>query len=124
MADSTTADEDLDLLPLHPVDFGILLALTEGIRHGYDIIKDVEQRVQPVRELHSANLYRRIRRLRTRGLIEDAEPSEPFDDDDRERKFFRLTNRGRRVAQAEALRLRALVAEADRTTVFQGRSGS
>lgn len=124
MSDSELPWEVLAFLPLHPVEFGILLALTEGVRHGYDIIKDVEDRVHPVRELHSANLYRRIRRMRERGLIEDAEPAGQFDDDDRERKFFRISSLGRRVARAEAVRLRALVAEAVRTDVLEDPAGS
>ncbi len=102
-----------DFLPLNPLEFRILLALREGCRHGYAIVKDVEQRSGGSEKIFPANLYRRIRNLLAAGLLAEAEPpkgAEPRDE--RQRKFFRLTPLGLAVARAEVTQLEGLLAEA------------
>lgn len=98
-----------DHLPLHPLEFRILLALVDGPSYGTRIVEAVEARAEGGRRLYPANLYRRIRSLRSDGLVEAAPP--PADADPR-RSYLRLTGLGRRVAVAEAGRLRDLVADA------------
>ena len=100
-----------ELLPLHPLEFRILLALLGGPSYGTRIVEAVEARADVGGRLYPANLYRRIRSLRSDGLLEEAPP--PPDADPR-RSYLRLTDLGRRVAAAEARRLRALVADAAR----------
>lgn len=114
-------DDPRDYLPLHPLEFRILLALQDQARHGYAIVKDVEARAGEARKIFPANLYRRIRSLRASGLVADADPpagEEP--DDQRERRYFRLTRMGREVAVAEARRLRELLGEADSLLAAEG----
>ena len=53
-----------------------------------------------------ANLYRALRRLQREGLIEDS--TGPDSNDGPERRYFRLTPAGRRVASEEAARLNRL----------------
>lgn len=98
-----------DHLPLHPLEFRILLALLDGTSYGTRIVEAVEARAEGGGKLYPANLYRRIRGLRADGLVEEAPP--PTDADPR-RSYLRLTDLGRRVAAAEARRLRDLVADA------------
>ena len=98
-------------LPLHPVDFRILLVLTRSVAHGYRIVKEIEAREESFPQLYPGNLYRRIRDLRAKGLLEDAAAPEGAEVDPR-RKYFQLTELGRAVVRAEALRLGELVAEA------------
>lgn len=98
-----------DRLPLHPLEFRILLALLDGPSYGTRIVEAVETRNEGGRRLYPANLYRRIRSLRSDGLVEEA-PA-PARADPR-RSYLRLTELGRRVAAAEARRLRDLVADA------------
>jgi DNA-binding PadR family transcriptional regulator len=102
-----------DFLPLSPLELRILLALRDDCRHGYAIVKDVEERAGSREKIFPANLYRRIRNLLAAGLLAEAEPppgAEP--DDARQRKFFHLTPLGLAVAQAEVERLEGLIAEA------------
>lgn len=98
-----------ELLPLHPLDFRILLSLLDGTSYGTRIVEHVEAREGGRKKLYPANLYRRIRGLRAGGLVEEAPP--PAQADPR-RSYLRLTELGRRVAAAEAHRLRDLVADA------------
>ena len=101
-------------LPLHPFEFRILLALAEGPAHGYPIIKVIEERDGSWKRVLPANLYRRLRGMRDRGLVEEVEAPEGAPDDDRPRRTFALSELGRRVAVAEARRLDALVTDARR----------
>ncbi|MGD8329294.1 MAG: helix-turn-helix transcriptional regulator [Acidobacteriota bacterium] len=102
-----------DFLPLNPLEFRILLALRDGCLHGYAIVKDVEEHAGERERIFPANLYRRIRNLLAAGLLAETKPpSGSAPDDDRPRKFFRLTPLGLEVARAEARRLAGLLSEA------------
>jgi len=102
-----------DFLPLNPLEFRILLALRDGCLHGYAIVKDVETHVAGGEKIFPANLYRRIRNLLAAGLLAETDPPRgAVPDDDRRRKFFRLTPLGLEVARAEAQRLAGLLSEA------------
>ena len=102
-----------EFLPLSPLEFRILLALRDGSRHGYAIVKDVEGRSSGTEKIFPANLYRRIRNLLAAGLLADAAPPRsPKQTDARQRKFFRLTPLGLAVARAEVARLEELLSEA------------
>jgi DNA-binding PadR family transcriptional regulator len=110
-----------EFLPLSPLEFRILLALRDGCRHGYAIVKDVEARAGDRKTIYPANLYRRIRNLLAAGLIaEAAAPKGSEPDDDRHRKYFRLTPLGLDVAQAEAERLEDLLSEAREAQLLPG----
>lgn len=100
-----------DHLPLHPLELRILMALVDGPSYGTRIVHDIEEREGHRRKLYPANLYRRIRDLSARGLLEDAPAPEGADP---RRSYLRLTDLGRAVARAEATRLRELVADAER----------
>lgn len=103
-------------LPLHPLEFQILLALSSGESHAYSVVRDIEERQPAWSRIHPTNLYRRLWRLESRALIEMTR-------EDREgRKHFAITALGRRVAAAEAGRLRTLLEEAAEAGVLP-RSG-
>jgi DNA-binding PadR family transcriptional regulator len=102
------------LLPLKPVVFQVLLSLTEGERHGYAIVQDIAQRTSARLRIEPGNLYRSIKWMLDRGLIEESERRPAADLDDERRRYYRLTRFGHRVAEAEAIRLRAVVADARR----------
>jgi DNA-binding PadR family transcriptional regulator len=97
-----------DHLPLHPLEFRILLVLLDGASYGTRIVQAIEER-ETGRTLYPANLYRRIRSLMSDGLLEEAPSPERADP---RRTYLRITEPGRAVAAAEARRLRELVAEA------------
>ena len=94
-----------DLLPLTPGMFHVLIALADGEKHGYAIIKEVARRTDGTIRLSAGTLYTLIRRFVQEGVIaESAERPDPALDDER-RRYYRLTDFGRRVAQAEARRM-------------------
>lgn len=106
----TPASEVARHLPLHPEAFRILLVLREEERHAYAIVKELERDPGRLGRVLPANLYRRIRTLRDRGLIREVEG--PGAADDERRRYFRLSPLGERVVRAEAHRLESLLAEA------------
>lgn len=97
-------------LPLHPLEFRILLVLLEGQRHAYRIVKEVEERGPEGERIFPANLYRRLRDMLDRGVLEEVPI--PARADQRRRRYFRITALGEAVARAEAARLDGLVAGA------------
>lgn len=101
-------------LPLHPFDLRILLVLSEGPAHGYPIVKAIEEKDGSWKRVLPANLYRRLRDLGGRGLVEEVEAPPGAPDDERGRRTYAITELGRVVALAEARRLDALVADAKR----------
>lgn len=108
------AQQPEDMLPLHPFELRILLVLAEGPAHGYPIIRVIEERDGSWKRVLPGNLYRRLRDMRARGLVEEVKAPAGTPDDERQRRTFALTELGRRVAVAEARRLDALVADAKR----------
>jgi DNA-binding PadR family transcriptional regulator len=97
-------------LPLKPLVFQILLALADGERHGWSLVREVQQRGEFSR-LMPGNFYRTLRSMLADGLIEQARRRSTSEDDER-RRYFRVTPLGTRLAAAEARRLEALVVEA------------
>src|SRR5262245_50221378 len=93
-------------LPLKPLVLDILIALADGKRHGWSLVRDVQERDGRERIL-PGNFYRTLRTLKDDGLIEDA-PGDASEDPSERRQYFRLTLLGTKVARAEARRLRAL----------------
>jgi DNA-binding PadR family transcriptional regulator len=105
-------------LNMSPAMFHVLLALADGEKHGYAILKEIARRTHEEVRLSTGTLYGIIRRLEGDGLIaESRERPEPSLDDER-RRYYRLTDFGRRVAAAEAGRLKALVAAARAKHLF------
>ena len=96
---------------LHALELRILLALMDGPSYGTRIVQEIEAREGDERKIYPANLYRRIRDLLQRGLVEETESPEGADP---RRTYLRITARGRATAQAEARRLQELVQEAAR----------
>lgn len=97
------------MLPLKPLVFQILVALSDGERHGWSLVREVQlsnggERVMP------ANFYRTLRMMLADGLIEESTKRKAADDDER-RRYFRLTAEGQDAARAEARRLQDLMAD-------------
>jgi len=83
-------------------DFHVLLALADGPRHGYGIMKDVERESGGEVRLEIGSLYRLLGRMLEAGLIEEA----PGDE---RRRFYRITRAGRKALKSEAVRLAAVM---------------
>jgi DNA-binding PadR family transcriptional regulator len=98
-----------ELLPLSPAVFHVLLALADAERHGYGIIKEVEARTEGRVRLGPGTLYGSIKRMLEQGLVAESDERPDAELDDERRRYYRLTDFGRRVATAEAERLSGLV---------------
>jgi len=92
--------------------FQVLLALGDGEKHGYAILKEVEEQTGGYVRLSTGTLYAMIKRLLSDGVIEECRNRPPAEEDDQRRRYYRLTPLGRDLAVAEAERLERLVATA------------
>ena len=105
-------------LPLSQVAYLILLSLSEGEKHGYAIIKDVEERTEGRVELEAGTLYAAIKRFRDDELIRETPGPEGTD---ARRRYYGLTELGRDILTAESGRLAELVKLAEEARVLPSR---
>lgn len=98
-------------LPLTPPVFHVLCALADRDRHGYAVMQEVEERTGGRVRLSAGTLYGVVKRLVEEGLIAEAD-RRPAPGEDSRRRYYRLTELGRRVARAEAERLEGMLAVA------------
>ena len=91
--------------PLTPAVFHILLALSDGDKHGYGIMKDVEAQTDGRLKLGPGTLYGSLKRLLAAGLIAEADERPDPELDDERRRYYRLTALGHQLAAQETERL-------------------
>jgi DNA-binding PadR family transcriptional regulator len=106
----------LSHLPLREPTFFILLSLSPGPKHGYAILKETEALSEGRVRLSTGTLYGAIKRLLDEGWIRRVDDPQTTGTN-RQRKAYALTERGRRVLNAEIARLRKLVKVAQVQTV-------
>ena len=105
-------DDAAEFLPLPSATLHILIALKDGEKHGYAIMREVDDMSDGRIRIGPGTLYGSIKRLLADGLIEETvERPDPELDDER-RRYYRLTGLGERVGAAEVQRLQALVKRA------------
>jgi DNA-binding PadR family transcriptional regulator len=97
---------------LTPAMFQVLLALGNGEKHGYAILKEVEEQTGGHVRLSTGTLYAIIKRLLIDGAIQECRHRPPVEEDDQRRRYYRLTPSGRQVAVEEAERMERLIATA------------
>lgn len=102
-------------LPLPRDTFQILVSLADRERHGYSVMQDVTQRTNGAVRLSPSTLYASIKRLLEQELIEELDERPDPKHDDERRRYYRLSQLGRKVAMAEARRLERLLADARAT---------
>ena len=95
------------MAPLSPAVFHVLLALSQGERHGYGILKDVLRQTDGAVRLGPGTLYGTLQRLMALDWVE--ETSGPAIPEDERRRYYRLTRSGRRALKAEVDRMEMLV---------------
>jgi DNA-binding PadR family transcriptional regulator len=106
--------------PLTPPVFHILLALADGERHGYAIMRDVASQTNGSLQMGPGTLYGCLKRMLAAGLVEEAdERPDPAIDDER-RRYYRMTRLGRESLRAEAQRLADAVAAAKMKRILAG----
>jgi DNA-binding PadR family transcriptional regulator len=104
----------LSLLPLTAALLHVLLSLADSDKHGYAIIKEVQDRTNGEVTLGAGTLYSMLKRLLADGLVVESGDRPDRNIDDERRRYYRLTPFGRDVAIAEIRRLESLVSQARR----------
>jgi DNA-binding PadR family transcriptional regulator len=107
MGDQTCGPDEY--LPLTPAMLDIVVALADDELHGYAIMQEVRRRTDGRKRLAPGTLYRSLRQMQERGLVAESEERPEAGLDDERRRYYRLTDLGRRVALAEVERLEDLV---------------
>jgi DNA-binding PadR family transcriptional regulator len=92
--------------------FNVLLALSDSDKHGYAILKEVAEQTAGEVQLSTGTLYGIIKRLLADGLIVELRKRPAVEDDDQRRRYYHLTDAGRELAVAEAVRMEKLIARA------------
>jgi DNA-binding PadR family transcriptional regulator len=108
-------DDIQNLLPLTPIVFHMMLALADGEKHGYGIMRTVEAETEGRMQIRTGSLYGSIRRMIESGLIEETNERPDPELDDERRRYYGLTDFGRRVLATEAARIVQVM------TVIQGK---
>jgi DNA-binding PadR family transcriptional regulator len=111
MAKAETPEPVPELLPLTPAVFYILFALAECEKHGYAIMKEVEDISGGHFNMGPGTLYTTIQRLLELGLIEETTTAW---NSERRRRCYRLSRSGRCTLEAELNRMELLVRTAQR----------
>jgi DNA-binding PadR family transcriptional regulator len=109
---------------LTPAVFNVLLALADGEKHGYAILKEVAAHTAGEVQLSTGTLYGIIKRLLEDGLVEEVTARPAIPGDDQRRRYYRLTPAGRTLAIEEAHRLERLVARARSKRLFAALKGA
>jgi DNA-binding PadR family transcriptional regulator len=125
------AESHTDLLPLREPTFFILLSLVPGSKHGYAILKDVEELSHGKVKLSTGTLYEALARLLDQGLIERIEPDKAEDENDQDgtihrgktRRSYCLTKTGHRLIEAELQRMHSLIAIAQQQLGLERQEG-
>lgn len=134
---ATDSNNPLSFLPLTPFAFQVLLALAEGPKHGYAIIKEVEERSGGSVRLRTGTLYTLLQRLLEESLISEpsltpglpdsrtsaSDPAGPAARADSRRRYYELSALGDAVLRAEAQRLESLIGDARRKHVLSDAGG-
>ena len=102
--------------PLTESTYFILLSLSPSPKHGYAIMKDVRELSKSRVRLSTGTLYGALKRLLNQGWIirlDDANSK----DTTRDRKVYKLSERGRRALKDEIARLNELLTVANQRVI-------
>ena len=107
------------MLPLTPAVFHIQLALAGEPKHGYGIMKTVEEITVGKVTMGPGTLYGTIKRMLKAGLIEELDEQPDHDLGDERRRYYRLTPFGTRVLKAELERMAGLMKVAQSKSLLE-----
>lgn len=97
-------------------EFHILMALADGDRHGYAIMREVEVRSEGQVKLGPGTLYGAVQRMLESGWIEESDG--PDEEQGERRRYYRLSPDGRSALSTEAARLQQMVKLAQRKKIL------
>ncbi|MFC5862697.1 PadR family transcriptional regulator [Acidicapsa dinghuensis] len=106
--------------PLPSAAFQILLSLADEDRHGYGIMRQVEEQTSGRVRLGPGTLYGSIQSLVEAQLIEEVGEGVDAKLGQERRRYYRLTTTGRKLARTEAERLADMVRIARERKILGG----
>ncbi len=112
---SASPSQEARHLPLSAAVLAILLALAEGEKHGYAIMKEAALPSGGGVTLGPGTLYGTLDRLIRDALVEETGLT-----DDARRRYYRVTQLGHRVLAAETSRLAAVLRTARSRAIARG----
>lgn len=95
--------------PLTPAVFHILLSLSNGERHGYGIMKQVEADSQGKVSMGAGTLYGSLKRMLDAGLVQESDKRVDPEMDDERRIYYQITGIGAQALAAELERYNRIV---------------
>ncbi len=98
----------LEMLPLPVSQLHILMALATGDKHGYAIMKDIQNFTEGAVTMGPGTLYGAVKQMLKVGLIEESDERPDPELDDQRRRYYSLTELGGRVLDAEVARMEDL----------------
>jgi DNA-binding PadR family transcriptional regulator len=105
----------LEDLPLTETTFLIMLSISAEPRHGYAIMKDVQELSEGRVSLSTGTLYGAIKRLLDSGwIVRVEEDGREMVQPRRFRKSYKLSRVGKRMLDSELTRMRSLIKLAKR----------
>jgi DNA-binding PadR family transcriptional regulator len=104
--------------PLTPAVFHILLALSNGERHGYGIMKQVETDSEGKVTMGPGTLYGSLKRMLDAGLVKESDKRVDPEMDDERRIYYQLTGVGAQALKAELERYQRIVTIAQQRKLF------
>ncbi len=108
-ANMTTTDANS---PLTPAVLHILMALSIRERHGYGIMKQVEQDTKGKVNMGPGTLYGSLNRMLAAGLVSKSDKKRDPELDEERRVYYKITALGQKALAAELERYREVVAVA------------
>jgi DNA-binding PadR family transcriptional regulator len=106
--------------PLPSAAFHILLALNDGDKHGYGIMRQVAEDTGDTVRLGPGTLYGSIQTLLDAGYVEESGERAARGAEDERRRYYRLSAAGRAALAAEAERMAGLLRLARSKKVLRG----
>ena len=104
--------------PLTPAVFHILLALSNGERHGYGIMKQVEADSQGKVTMGPGTRYGSLKRMLDAGLVRESDKRVDPEMDDERYIYYQITGIGAQALAAELERYKRIVTLAQERKLF------
>lgn len=97
------------IIPLTPAVFYTLFALARDEQHGYTIMQSVGELSEGAVTMGPGTLYLTIQRLVDLALVEETTEQKRPEERERRRRYYRITQLGRRVFELETRRMKAVL---------------
>ena len=117
------SDELRSLMPMTPAVFYTLFALLREEQHGYAIMQSIDTLSEGAVSMGPGTLYSTIQRLLNLGLIEETTRRKRPKEQERRRRFYQLTEVGRRVFEIEVNRMKGVLRQVRLNTLRTSEQG-